>query len=100
MQIESEHKKSTLMNKSKKYLVDEIVRLEHNNNVLHNTIDQQYINFNYLLQEAASKSNPKDSISSFFDSLQTSKELDEHKYDLIDYIHEKVKAIKEDAGLF
>jgi len=88
------------MNKNKKHLVEEIVRLEHNNNVLHDTIDQQFINFTNLLKAEENKSNIKDSIGRVFNALQSSKELEDYSVELINYIHEKVKAIKEDAGLF
>jgi actin-related protein len=43
--IEKEHKRSTLMSKTKEDLVNQIVRLEYNNNALSNTINQQCINF-------------------------------------------------------
>ena len=41
MKIEKEHKQSTLMRWSKRDLVEQIMVLEHNNNVLHETIHQQ-----------------------------------------------------------
>lgn len=48
LQIEKEHKYSTLMSSKKKDLVKQIMYLEHNNNVLHNTINQQADNFKVL----------------------------------------------------
>nr|WP_288829951.1 DUF551 domain-containing protein [uncultured Clostridium sp.] len=51
LQIEKEHKRSTLMTAKKKVLVDQIMYLEHNNNVLHNTLNQQAENFNALQQQ-------------------------------------------------
>ena len=50
LQIEKEHKRSTLMTAKKKDLVDQIMYLEHNNNVLHDTLDQQAENI-YTLQQ-------------------------------------------------
>jgi hypothetical protein len=51
IQIEKEHKKSALMSRKKKDLVDLIMCLEHNNNVLHDTINRQVENFKVLLSE-------------------------------------------------
>lgn len=51
MKIEKEHRKSTLMSWEKQQLVELIMCLEHNNNVLHDTIDQQAMNFEKLLGE-------------------------------------------------
>ena len=51
LQIEKEHKRSTLMTAKKKDLVDQIMYLEHNNNVLHNTLNQQAENSNTLQQQ-------------------------------------------------
>ncbi|MBW4847983.1 MAG: DUF551 domain-containing protein [Lachnospiraceae bacterium] len=39
------------MTAKKKVLVDQIMYLEHNNNVLHNTLNQQAENFNALQQQ-------------------------------------------------
>lgn len=52
MNIEFEHKKSSLMSKTKEELAEQVMRLEHNNNVLHNTIDQQAENFAMLEEKA------------------------------------------------
>ncbi|GEM_PF-6646095 len=51
LQIEKEHKRSTLMTSKKKDLVDQIMYLEHNNNVLNDTLNQQTKNFNTLIQQ-------------------------------------------------
>lgn len=51
MKIEKEHQHSTLMNKSKIELANYIMTLEHNNNVLHDTIDTQAENFKELLNK-------------------------------------------------
>ena len=48
MNLEKEHKRSTIMSAKKKELVDQIMWLEHNNNVLNNTLDQQAKNFEVL----------------------------------------------------
>lgn len=45
LQIEKEHRRSTLMSSRKKDLVDQIMYLEHNNNVLNRTLDIQATNF-------------------------------------------------------
>lgn len=45
MKIEKEHRKSTLMSWTKDALTDYIMCLEHNNNVLHDTIDKQAQNW-------------------------------------------------------
>lgn len=45
MQIEKEHKKSALMCKTKEELVNLIMTLEHNNNVLHDTLETQADNY-------------------------------------------------------
>ena len=55
MIIEKEHKKETLMNKTKKELVEHIMCLEHNNNVLHETLEQQAKNFETLEKAAYNK---------------------------------------------
>ena len=39
------------MSKSKKDLVEQIMRLEHNNNVLNNTINQQTKNFKAIQRD-------------------------------------------------
>lgn len=44
-EIEKVHRRSALMCRSKKDLVEHIMCLEHNNNVLHKTINQQVENF-------------------------------------------------------
>lgn len=51
LHIEKEHKRSTLMSAKRTDLVDQVMRLEHNNNVLEDTINQQYINYKNLLQQ-------------------------------------------------
>lgn len=55
MKIEKEHKQSTLMKWSKQELVEQIMLLEHNNNALHETINQQFVNFSEMLKEKQSK---------------------------------------------
>lgn len=55
MNIEFEHKRSSLMSKTKKELVEQIIRLEHNVNVLHDTIDTQVKNFKELEKQAYKK---------------------------------------------
>lgn len=45
LQIEKEHKKSSLMSKKKSELVEHIMWLEHNNNVMHDTLNTQADNF-------------------------------------------------------
>jgi hypothetical protein len=45
-------------------------------------------------------SDIRDEIDRFLGCLQTSKELEEYRIKLIDYINEKVKSIREDAGFF
>jgi len=55
LQIEKEHKMSSLMSYKKEDLVNKIMSLEHNNNVLHNTLDQQAENFKTLLAESQFK---------------------------------------------
>jgi anaerobic ribonucleoside-triphosphate reductase len=42
----------------------------------------------------------RDDIDKFLGCLQTSKELEEYRIKLIDYINEKCKEIKEDAGYY
>lgn len=49
MIIEKEHKQSALMSRTKKQLVEHIMYIEHNNNALNETINQQYINCMNLL---------------------------------------------------
>lgn len=51
LQIEKEHKWSTLIHKQKKDLADQIMYLEHNNNVLNDRINQQAVNFNKLCED-------------------------------------------------
>lgn len=51
LQIEKEHKRTTLMTAKKKDLVDQLMYLEHNNNVLHNILNQQAENSNTLQQQ-------------------------------------------------
>lgn len=51
LQIEKEHKRSTLMSAKKKDLADQVMRLEHNNNVLEDTINQQVENFKLIEQQ-------------------------------------------------
>lgn len=51
MKIEKEHKKETLMKWKKEKLVDLILTLEHNNNVLHDTVDTQAENFKKMVEE-------------------------------------------------
>lgn len=64
LHIEKEHKRSTLMTAKKKELVDQIMYLEHNNNVLNNALDQQAKNFEVLKGELIEKvrSMPKTDI--------------------------------------
>ena len=52
MYIETEHKKTTLMHKTKEELIDYIMYLEHNNNSLSNRLDQQAENFKILEKQA------------------------------------------------
>lgn len=55
VKIEKEHKQSTLMEWSKRELVEQIMMLEHNNNALHETINQQFVNFSEMMKEKHSK---------------------------------------------
>jgi len=55
MKIEKEYKRKTLMGWTKKELADRIMVLEHNNNVLHETIDQQAKNFMEMMKEKSSR---------------------------------------------
>jgi len=55
LQIEKEHKRSTLMSNKKKDLVDQIMYLEHNNNVLHDTLNQQAENFKQVCETCPDK---------------------------------------------
>lgn len=57
LQIEKEHKKSTLMSKQKKDLVEQIMYLEHNNNVLNERVNQQAVNFNKLCKDCNNGTN-------------------------------------------
>lgn len=56
--IEKVHKRTSLMSKKKKELVDHIMFLEHNNNVLNDTLNQQAENFKILLKEHQFKDVP------------------------------------------
>lgn len=47
--MEKEHRKSTLMNYTKEQLVEYCMCLEHNNNVMEQNFNQQYINCMKLL---------------------------------------------------
>lgn len=64
LNLEKEHKRSTLMSAKKKDLVDQVMWLEHNNNVLNNTLDQQAKNFEVLKGDLIEKvrSMPKTDI--------------------------------------
>lgn len=55
--IEKEHKESVLMNWTKKRLVEHIMCLEHNNNVLQDTVNTQYENYLKLVADAEQKNN-------------------------------------------
>ena len=57
LQIEKEHKRLTLMNRKKKDLVDQIMCLEHNNNVLHDMLNQQAENFKKICEDCKNKEN-------------------------------------------
>lgn len=57
VQIEKEHRESVLMNWTKKRLVEQIMCLEHNNNVLHDTVNTQYENYLKLVADAEQKNN-------------------------------------------
>jgi hypothetical protein len=59
LQIEKEHKRSTLMSSKKKDLVDQIMYLEHNNNVLNDRVNQQAENFKTIQREAFNKLDKK-----------------------------------------
>lgn len=52
MKVEKEYSESYLMTWNKKQLVEQIIMLTKNNNILHDTIEQQYENFTKLLDEA------------------------------------------------
>ena len=54
MKVEKEYSESYLMTWNKKQLVEQIIMLTENNNILHDTIEQQYENFTKLLDEAKS----------------------------------------------
>ncbi len=62
MKIEKEHRKTTLMQWTKEQLIEHIMCLEHNNNVLHDTIDQQAQNFKELLKKAEGGSDNEQSL--------------------------------------
>lgn len=49
--MEKEHRYSTLMNYTKKQLVEHCMCLEHNNNVLEQNFNQQYLNVLQLLDD-------------------------------------------------
>lgn len=49
--MEKEHRKSTLMNYTKEQLVDYCMCLEHNNNVMEQNFNQQYLNCMKLLDD-------------------------------------------------
>lgn len=51
MKAQKEHKKSSLMRKSKEELADLIIMLEHNYNVLNETFDNQYNNVVKMLND-------------------------------------------------
>lgn len=51
MKVEKEYSESYLMTWSKKQLVEQVIMLTKNNNILHDTINQQYENFKKLLNE-------------------------------------------------
>lgn len=51
MTYEKEHRKSTLMQRSKEELVDHIICLEKNNNALHESFDIQYQNVLKMIDE-------------------------------------------------
>ncbi|PXV85112.1 hypothetical protein C8E03_11936 [Lachnotalea glycerini] len=48
LQVEKEHKRTTLISSKKEDLVNQIMHLEHNNNVLHDTINQQVENYKMM----------------------------------------------------
>lgn len=49
--MEKEHRKSTLMNYTKEQLVDYCMCLEHNNNVMEQNFNQQYLNCMRLIDD-------------------------------------------------
>ena len=49
--MEKEHRKSTLMRYTKEQLVDYCMCLEHNNNVMEQNFNQQYINCMRMLDD-------------------------------------------------
>lgn len=51
MKIQKEHTRNTLMHWRKEDLVEHILCLEHNNNVLHETFEQQYKNCMQLIDD-------------------------------------------------
>ena len=51
MKIEKEHKLKTLMNYTKRELAEHCMTLEHNNNTLRETIDQQYANSQKIIKD-------------------------------------------------
>lgn len=55
--IEKEHKRSSLMSSKKKDLVDQLMWVEHNNNVLHDTINQQSENFKKICKDCKMSEN-------------------------------------------
>ena len=59
LQIEKEHKRSSLMSSKKKDLVEQIMYLEHNNNALNDRVNQQVENFKIIQKEAFHKLDQK-----------------------------------------
>lgn len=57
LQIEKEHREFVLMNWTKKRLVEQIMCLEHNNNVLQDTVNTQYENYLKLVADAEQKNH-------------------------------------------
>jgi hypothetical protein len=57
--IEKLHKRTSLMSKKKNELVDHIMFLEHNNNVLNDTLNQQAENFKAIQSEQFQKLDKK-----------------------------------------
>jgi hypothetical protein len=57
LQIEKEHKRSTLLTSKKEDLVNQIMYLEHNNNVLNDTLNQQAENFKKLCEDCKMSEN-------------------------------------------
>ena len=55
MLIEKVHKRTSLMSSKKKDLVDHIMYLEHNNNVLNDTLNQQAENFKKVCETCSGR---------------------------------------------